>query len=225
MIRVPRVAVFVLACLAVSCGDSAQGPQPGTFDITQTGRQSGNPAHEVFDPEGGVWLTLDLTPEEYDALELPEGWGRNQSRSGTGDPAGGPRGRFLRSPSRDNDGEYTHREIFGVTWQHMANIVGFQGFLDDQNLLIAALVQKYHELTWPAGTNITVLTSPGGEHYALISRDARRMSEFPTIPDAWLLRTIRVEADLPVRLPFNTTVVRTDNQDSFQGPLPDHIDF
>lgn len=115
--------------------------------------------------------------------------------------------------------------MFGATWQHMANIVGFQGFLDDRNLLMAAIVQKHHELVWRAGSNITVLTSPDGAHYALNSRDARRTSDTPTIPDSWLLRTIRLEEDLLVRLPFNTTVVRSDNQDSFQGPLAPHIDF
>jgi hypothetical protein len=194
-------------------------------DITQTGPLSGNPVHELFDPEGTVWLTFDLTPEEYDALELPEGWNRNQSRGGVAsDDSPGPQGRFLRSPGREV-GVFTHREMFGALWQHMTNIVGFQGFLDDQNLLIASTVQKDHELTWRAGSNITVLTSPAGEHYALISRDARRTSDTPTIPDGWLLRTFRLEEDLPIRLPFDTTVVRTDNQDSFQGPLPAAIDF
>ena len=194
-------------------------------DITQTGPQSGNPVHEVFDPEGGVWLTFDFTPEEYDAIELPDGWRRNQSRGGVAtEDSPGPEGRFLRSPGRD-DGVYTHREMFGGLWQHMTNIVGFRGFLDDQNLLIASVVQKDHELTWRAGSTITVLTSPAGEHYALISRDARRTSDTPTIPDDWMLRTFRLEEDLPVRLPFDTTVVRTDNQDSFQGPLSAGIDF
>lgn len=194
-------------------------------DITQNGRQSGNPAHEVFDPEGTVWLTLDLTPEQYDAIELPEGWSRNQSRGGVAsDDSPGPQGRFLRSPGRE-EGVYTHREMFGALWQHLTNIIGFQGFLDDQRLLIASTVEKDHELIWPAGSTITVLTSPVGEHYALISRDARRTSEIPTIPADWMLRTFRLEEDLPVRLPFNTTVVRTDNQDSFQGPLPADIDF
>ena len=174
----------------------------------------------MFYLEDRVWITFELTPDEYDALELPEGWRRNQSRGGTGDDSQAD-GRFLRSPDRERDGEYTHREMFGVTWQHVTTLAGFQGFLDDQNLLIAAGVQKYHELTW----RITVLTSPNDTHYALISRDARRTSETPTIPDGWLLRKIPLEEDLPVRLPFNTTVVRTDNQDSFQGPLPPHVDF
>lgn len=225
--RPSTFAIATVALLVVSCGDSAQGPAlTSSQDLTQTGPRSGNPVHEVFDLDGRVWLTFDLTPEEYDALELPEGWRRNQSRGGVAtEDSPGPEGRFLRSPDRDSDGQYTHREMFGATWQHVARIVGFQGFLDDQNLLVAATVQKYHELTWRAGNDIIVLTSPDGLHYALISRDARRASDTPTIPDDWLLRTIRLEEGLVARLPFNTTVVRTDNQDSFQGPLPADVDF
>ncbi len=226
MKKIPStLAWFAITVLAAACGDSATTAQPGSFDLTQTGRRSGNPAHEVFDLERRVWLTFDLTPEEFDAIELPAGWARNQSRGGVAtEDSPGPDGRFLRSPGR-GEGEYTHREMFGATWQHMANIVGFQGFLDDQRLLVASTVQKYHELTWPAGSSITVLSSPDGAHYGLISRDARRTSDTPTIPDSWRLRTIRLEEDLSVRLPFNTTVVRSDNQDSFQGPLEADIDL
>lgn len=128
------LALVALALQTASCGDSAIESEPGTFDLTQAGPlKRGAVAHEVFDPDGGVWLTLALTPAEYDALEVPEGWSRNQSRGGVGsEDSPGPRGEFLRSPSRNDDGD---------------------------------------------------------------------------------------------RLPFNTTVVRTSNQDSFQGPLPSHIEF
>lgn len=61
--------------------------------------------------------------------------------------------------------------------------------------------------------------------YILVSRDARRTSENPTIPDGWMLEEIRLEDDLTILLPLRTTVIRADNQDSFQGPLPPDLEL
>jgi hypothetical protein len=181
-----------------------------------------NPGHELLDatgfPDLVVWGTQDLTIEEYDALELPPRWLRNQPREGVG-----AAGRFLRSPGRDADGDFTRQEMFGVSWLHQATVVRLEGFLDAERLLLATIVEKHHELTWRAGSSITILTSPEGVRYALVSRDARRTSDTPTIPDDWMLEVILLEEDLRVLLPLHTTNIRTDNQDSFQGPLPSDL--
>ncbi len=176
-------------------------------------------AHEVIDARGFpnliVWGTRELTIEEYDALQLPPGWIRNQPREGTADS-----GRFLRSPGRENDGEYTTQEIFGVNWLHQATIVGFLGPLDPLGLLTGTLVEKHHELTWNAGSTLTVLTSPEDVPYTLVSRDVQRTSDTFTIPDGWSLESILLEEEFTYLLPLQTTVIRTDNEDSFQGPFP-----
>jgi hypothetical protein len=164
-----------------------------------------------------VWGTQELTIEEYDALELEPGWMRNQPREGVGQT-----GRFLRSPGRDADGDFTRQEMFGISWLHQATVVSIDGSLDPEGLLNASTVEKHHELTWPAGSSITILTSPEGVHYILVSRDARRTSDTPTIPDDWMLEVILLEEDLQILL-LRTTVVRTDNEDSFQGPVPSDI--
>jgi hypothetical protein len=183
-----------------------------------------NPGHELLDfsgfPNVVVWGTQDLTIEEYDALMLPPGWRRNQPREGVG-----ANGRFLRSPGRDADGDFTRQEMFGVSWLHQATIVSIDGFLDAEGLLLATTVEKHHELTWRAGSSITILTSPEGVSYALVSRDARRSSDTPTIPDDWMLEEILLEKNLTVLLPLHTTNIRTDNQDSFQGPLPSDLEW
>jgi hypothetical protein len=183
-----------------------------------------NPGHELIDPSGFpnlvVWGTQDLTIVEYDALTPPPGWFRNQPREGVG-----ARGRFLRSPGRDADGDFTRQEMFGVSWLHQATIVSIDGSLDPEGLLNASTVEKHHELTWCAGSSITVLTSPEGVRYVLVSRDARRTFDIPTIPDGWVLEAIPLEENLQILLPLYTTVIRTDNQDSFQGPLPSDLDL
>jgi hypothetical protein len=183
-----------------------------------------NPGHELFDPSGFpnlvVWGTQDLSIAEYDALTPPQGWFRNQPREGVG-----ARGRFLRSPGRDADGDFTRQEMFGVSWLHQATIVSIDGSLDPQGLLTASTVEKHHELSWCAGSSITILTSPEGARYILVSRDARRTFDTPTIPDGWMLEVILLEEDLRILLPLHTTVIRADNEDSFQGPLPSDLDL
>ena len=183
-----------------------------------------NPGHEFLDfngfPNIVVWGTQDLTIEEYDALTPPAGWVRNQPREGVGQS-----GRFLRSPDADTDGEFTRQEMFGVSWLHQATVVRIDGFLDPERRLSGSTVQKHHELTWCAGSQIAVLTSPEDLRYVLVSRDARRTSDTPTLPAGWTLETVPVDEDLDIRLPLHTTVIRGDNQDSFQGPLPADLDL
>lgn len=182
-----------------------------------------HPGHEVLEPAPAfprlrVWGTTELTPEEYDALVLPPGWLRNQPREGTGAV-----GRFLHSPGAASDGEFTRREMFGIPWLHQATVVGLDGPLDPAGLLTAARVDKHHELLWPAGRAITLLTSPAGLRYILVSRDARRTAEVPTLPPGWTLEVVPLFRDLDLVLPRPTTVIRADNEDSFQGPLPAHL--
>lgn len=119
----------------------------------------------------------------------------------------------------------TRRGKFGVLWLYQATVVGFLGNLDPEGLLRASLVEKHHEITWPRGGSMTVLTSPEGERYVLVSRDARRVSDAPTIPSGWTLEVVRLREELTIRLPLRTTVIRADNEDSFQGPLPPDLVF
>jgi hypothetical protein len=183
-----------------------------------------NVGHELLDANGFpnivVWGTQDLTIEEYDALTLPPGWMRNQPREGVGQTS-----RFLRSPGRDADGDFTRQEMFGVSWLHQATVVSIDGPVDAEGLLTASTVEKHHELTWRAGSSVTILTSPEGARYILVSRDARRTSDTPTIPDGWMLEVILLGEDLQILLPLHTTVIRSDNEDSFQGPLPSDLDL
>jgi hypothetical protein len=183
-----------------------------------------NVGHELIDATGFpnlvVWGTQDLTIAEYDALKPPPGWMRNQPREGVGQT-----GRFLRSPGRDADGDFTRQEMFGVSWLHQATIVSMDGSLDPKGLLNATTVEKHHELAWSAGSSITILTSPEGVRYILVSRDARRTSDTPKIPAGWMLDVILLDEDLTILLPLHTTVIRAENEDSFQGPLPSDLDL
>lgn len=188
------------------------GVLPGISTAQQVG-------HELLDASGGfpivVWGNTEITTPEYDALVLPPGWLRNQPREGVGQT-----GQFLRSPGLPADGQFTNQVMFGFTWLHQASVVAIGGNLDPGGLLRATTVEKHHELEWPTGSNITILTSPEAVEYILVSRDAQRTSDTPTLPSGWTLEVIALGQDLLVQLPLHTTVIRSDNEDSFQGPLP-----
>jgi haloalkane dehalogenase len=163
-----------------------------------------------------AWISSDITQEEFDALELPVGWFKNQPREGDPDTS-----RFIRSPEATTEGELLEEELFSFNWWHSATVIQSNISLDEQGLLIGSIVHKYHEITYNAGTTITVLFSPDGDPYVRIGRDANRSSDTPTIPDSWQLVEYTTPVQLVIRLPEETTVIRADNQDSFQGPVPE----
>jgi hypothetical protein len=180
-------------------------------------------AHELLDarsfPTIVVWGTTELTIEEYDALVLEPGWLRNQPRESVVDAA-----RFLRTPGQPTDGDFVTQEMFGVEWLHQATIVGINGSLDPGGLLTSTTVNKYHEVTFFAGSVLTLLLSPEGEAYGLITRDARRPTDTAEIPEGWALEEVVLSEALTFMLPEFTTVIRAENnQDSFQGPFPSEV--
>jgi hypothetical protein len=163
-----------------------------------------------------VWLGTDLTRDEFDSLTLPMGWFKNQPRE-----VGPDSGRFFRSPNATEDGEFTDREHFGHTWRHNATVVEANTRLDEKGLLRRNLVAKFHEVTFLAGKTVYILISPDGDYYIRISRDVGRVIDEPKLPAGWRLASHVLERDLVVRLPNPTVNIRANNEDSFQGPVPE----
>jgi haloalkane dehalogenase len=161
-----------------------------------------------------VWVSRDITEAEFDAIELPEGWFRNQPRESDPDAA-----QFLRSPDSIEDGPLLEAEHFGHTWQQNATVIETGIQMDEDGLLEGNRISKYHELTYNAGEPVYLLLSPEGDYYIRVSRDANRTQENPTIPDSWALIEHVPSMDLIFMLPNPTLNIRADNEDSFQGPL------
>ena len=161
-----------------------------------------------------VWLGTELTQEEFDALELPADWLKNQPREGDADE-----GAFARSPDASADGQFTEQGHFGHVWRHNATIVQANVPLDDDGLLRQNTIAKFHEIHFDAGRTLWVLVSPDGEPVVRVSRDAGRTSDEPTIPDSWQLIEYTIEEELIIQLPNPTLNIRADNEDSFQGPV------
>ncbi len=162
-----------------------------------------------------AWANMTLTQAEFDAIELPRGWFKNQPREIDTDG-----GSFARSPNASADNEFTDEDHFGYNWRHVATITEANIPLDRQRLLRGNLITKFHEITFNAGRTLSIIVSPDGDSYVRVTRDAGRTNEDPTLPESWQQLEYATPDDLVLQLPNPTLNIRTDNQDSFQGPLP-----
>jgi hypothetical protein len=165
-----------------------------------------------------VWTNNEiLTQEEFDSIQITSGWRKNESREGMPDFA-----QFLRSPDAEEDGVFTTAEHFGFQWMFNAQIVDMNVALpeNDEGLLTGNYIAKYHQVTFKAGRTLSVLISPQGEEYVLISRDANRTTDTPVIPDTWRIEEREINKSISFDLPNPTLNIRAENnQDSWQGPV------
>jgi hypothetical protein len=161
-----------------------------------------------------AWITLDITGEEFGELKLPLGWFKNQPRETEPDSS-----RFYKSPGTSIEGEFLDGEAFGYHWRHSATVIKPKMRLDPEGLLSGSIVNKYHEVTFNKGRIIYLLVSPEKDYYIRITRDANRINEKPTLPADWQLINYTLLEKTTIVLPEETLVIRTDNEDSFQGPV------
>lgn len=160
-----------------------------------------------------AWISADpMTLEEFEAIELPDNWFKNQPRETSVDG-----GQFFGSPGAD--GVTVYEEYFGHRWFHSATVIEVGVPVDDEGLLSGAIVEKAHEISYTAGSTVIALVSPDGDTYVRIGRDAGRTSDDPTLPAGWEIVEMDVPDGYTTLLPDGTLVIRTDNQDSFQGPV------
>ena len=161
-----------------------------------------------------AWASKDITREQFDAIKLPLGWFKNQPRAVEMDGA-----KFLNSPGLE-EGSFSRVEHFGHKWLHVATVkIAGRKRLDRQGLLVGSNVVKDHVVTFDEGRAVTLLISPEGKVFPRITRDADRTRDEPTLPQNWRLVEYELDRPMKIRLPEETTVIRTDNQDSFQGPI------
>jgi hypothetical protein len=91
--------------------------------------------------------------------------------------------------------------------------------VDEEGLIRETLLEKYHVLTYFAGSIVPVLENPLGERFILVSRDVNRTSDTFALPDGWFVTEYELLEDLEVDLSGMVSVLRVENEDSFQGPL------
>lgn len=210
------LGLLLLACVA-ACSDSDNSNNGSEEEEPRIGFEM----IEVQAPNSlRAWISTDINFEEFDALEEPQGWFKNQPRESA--ECSPDAGRFLKSPDATEEGDIHQEEFFGFNWFHAATVIQSGIPMDDQGILQGARVRKFHELTYNAGSCVILLISPEGEVYFRIGRDANRLSNEPTIPNLWRLEEHVAEDELVFELFEENLVIRTDNQDSFQGPVEIH---
>lgn len=185
---------------------------PYEIELTSETRKG----YEVIDLRTkSVWLTTDFTSEEFEALKLPVSWIKNDSvRVGVADDA-----RFIKSPGCSESGNYNVELMFGKEFLQVTELIDLGGYIDDTELLRMSRLEKHHELVYSTGSTVKTIISPEGSRYILVSRDANRTSEDFDLPTGWLFEEIIITEDLLVLLSGEIEVIRTDNNDSYQGPL------
>ncbi len=168
-----------------------------------------------------VWLTADFTTEEFKALKVPLLWKKMDSvREACFDNS-----KFLKSPGCKEGGNYNESLMFGREFLHVCKIKEFPKYLDESKLIYITILEKYHEVTFNSGRTIRVLVCPEGKQYIMMTRDLDRTKDIPELPDGWELKEGRLSQDLTVVLSGRNEIIRTDNNDSFQGPLDKNFDI
>ncbi len=110
----------------------------------------------------------------------------------------------------------------------LVQVVKFKSFSQPPNsegLIRRVELEKYHELQYHAGRTISLLHSPHGEPFIAVARTLDRQADTPTLPEGWSLTKHLLEDDLRVDLNGEVSVLRMDNEDSYQGPLPAELVF
>jgi pimeloyl-ACP methyl ester carboxylesterase len=161
-----------------------------------------------------IWIAVDMTIEEFSGLELPADWAKNQPREVTFSE-----GMFNRSPGAEENGPLIQKTLAGYEWLYNAKVIERGIPMDNQGLLTGNYIDKYHSVTFDAGSIVRYLISPEGDRYILISRLVDRTTDFFPTPDGWTLKDELIEEEWVLELPNPTLNIRTQNQDSYQGPI------
>ena len=151
-------------------------------------------------------------------MEVDQGWRKNQPREGA--ECGPDDGRFIKSPDAFDDGDILIQEFYGYSWFHAATVFETNVSVDAQGLFTGARVRKYHEITYNEGSCMVLLISPEDEVFFRVGRDADRITDTFAVPNGWRVGSYTTPETLIIEMFDETLVIRTDNQDSFQGPVP-----
>lgn len=192
--------------------------EPEFVESEENSERMGFEILEIVSPtEIRAWISPEITYEAFEALEVPVGWRKNQPRESI--QCGGDDVRFTKSPDATMEGDILIQNHFGFNWFHSATVTETDIQLDDADLLEGFRVRKFHEITFNPGSCMFLLVSPEGDVYYRVGRDANRLSDEPTLPNLWRIEAYTTQRELVIELFDETLVIRTDNQDSFQGPV------
>jgi hypothetical protein len=209
------ILIFLAVFTGCSHGDRELcRPRPPSFD-------GGGAGYELINLVGReVWATRNWAPEDYANFSFPFSWffwRKNDPRIALAD-----RGQFLKSPGC-TDGHYSYMRAFGREFVQVVRLISINNRIDDLGLIRKTELEKYHTLHYSAGRTVSILQSPDGERFISVSRSLERSSDLPTLPEGWTLTDYLLAEEIQVDLLGRVSVLRMDNQDSYQGPISEDI--
>lgn len=169
----------------------------------------------------GVWLTTEpITPEDYAALVVPDGFRKSGCGRSQHDAAF-----FRRPPGADTDGPVETIEVDGRTFALVARPGAPEPGFDGVTVLP---VFKSHRVLFRAGRTIEIIDTNDGFHGggSLLPQVTEthlkrpRTEQTPRqMPDGWTSRFVTLEADLVFDLPSPARVAIFRNGEIFHGPV------
>jgi len=211
-------AILIMVTIPAGCMPVEDLEECVSLEPASDGEVVGYELIDLLNKE--VWATSDFTPEEYAAFSPPLLWIKNDPRTMIADS-----GEFLRSPGCSEPGQFTYMRAYDKGFLNVVQLITLDTPVDDQGLIRKTELEKYHVLTYFSGRTVHILQSPTGERFIWVSRSVDRPSDTFTLPEGWTLTTHVLSTELTLDLSGNVSVLRTDNEDSYQGPLPDGINF
>jgi hypothetical protein len=163
-----------------------------------------------------VWATKDFSPDEFDDLSLPLNmthWFKNDPRVPLFSSAS-----FLNSPGCEV-GEFTYMKAFDRNFVHVVEINSFTRIGSKDARIRRVELEEYHALTFEAGQIVRLLHSPDGQTFIAVAETLNRSQKTFAFPDGWFVKDHTLTDDLEVNLFGTISVIRTANEDSFQGPV------
>lgn len=165
----------------------------------------------------GVWLSNEpISPEDYAALEVPEGFRKSGVGRSQHDAAF-----FRRPPGADADGPVQRMQVSGRWFSLVARPgrpeEGFEG-------VTVLPVFKSHRVLFQAGRTLELIDTADGmtllpqatESHLRKQRTGTRPRR---MPEGWTTRSLRLDEHLVVDLPCPARVAIFDNGDIFHGPF------
>ncbi len=207
-------AILIMAAILAGCIPVEELETCVSREPDFSGGETGYELIDLLNKD--VWLTPDFTAEEYAAFSPPLLWIKNDPRI----TMGNHQSEFLRSPGCSEQGRFTYIQAFDREFLKVVQLVSMDTPEDSQGLIRRTVLEKYHLLTYAAGSTVHILQSPEGDRYIGVSRSADRTSDTFTLPEGWALTTNVLQTEYQVELSGTVIVLRTDNEDSYQGPLP-----
>ena len=168
-----------------------------------------------------IWLCQQaFTPEEYEALEVPEGFIKSGIGRASHDAAF-----FRRPPQANQNGPLETMAVQERTFSQVAIPGEHDSSVNlERDKVLLLNVHKHHSVMFAKGRTLEILTMSDGLDYVPQITEVSGLPGFTqqaerVLPKDWSVREITLKEDLFVEVPFPARVCFFASGHSFQGPV------